>query len=257
MNGIVETVLIAISVLIAMTKAQTITSCNYDESSCGCQTDKGLINLRLFSDDGLSTEVTSGGGTFYWNPCRDFTKDELTAACVQDISPEVHYDCGIHGNVASTVQDGKAVFTMKSSDLLRESRVTCVCGSSELLVFVKEEPTLIYNLNLNSKHCCPGFTRSRSRTVYSPGSILLIVFSSVVWVYFLGGMIVQSYVKRARGRERIPHVHFWSSLPGLIADGFRFTFTCETVLQSAKSIRLDGKEYSHQDTKATLRPVYS
>lgn len=219
-------ILTRVIAMIIRCSGQTIKTCEYDAKICGCHTDEGLVSLGHFKPHGLSTEPNAEVGTFHWNPCRDFTRDGLKAACIQNISPGVKFDCGVHGNSDTKVKDGRAVFTMKSGDLLRESKVSCICGTSERLVFVNEDPTLIYNLDLISKHCCPGFHGGRQMTRYSVGSILLIVFSSMVWVYFVGGIIIQTFVRKAKGREMIPHIYFWTDLLGLIGDGLRFAFSC-------------------------------
>lgn len=54
------------------------------------------------------------------------------------------------------------------------------------------------------------------------GGILLIVFFCGLFVYFAGGFVYLSQVKKLEGRERIPNVDFWTSLPGLIKEGGRF-----------------------------------
>jgi len=46
----------------------------------------------------------------------------------------------------------------------------------------------------------------------------------VAVVYFVSGFAYKSLVKGTRGIESIPHVDYWRDLPGLMADGFRFTF---------------------------------
>ena len=59
----------------------------------------------------------------------------------------------------------------------------------------------------------------------SAGSVLLIVFFCLAAVYVIGGMVLH-HRAGASGIELLPHLTFWKGLPSLIADGFRFTFSC-------------------------------
>ena len=52
---------------------------------------------------------------------------------------------------------------------------------------------------------------------------LVIAFFVIGIVYFGGGFVFNMKVKNLEGRERIPHVDFWTGLPGLVKEGFRFT----------------------------------
>lgn len=55
------------------------------------------------------------------------------------------------------------------------------------------------------------------------GGILLIVFFCSLIVYFTGGVAYNWKVKNLEGKERVPNLEFWTGLPGLIKEGFRFT----------------------------------
>ena len=41
-------------------------------------------------------------------------------------------------------------------------------------------------------------------------------FLVVVVLYLAGGVAVQAGVRKARGKERMPNIEFWSALPGFI-----------------------------------------
>eukprot|EP00055_Hartaetosiga_balthica_P003351 m.7462 g.7462 ORF g.7462 m.7462 type:complete len:259 (+) comp2810_c0_seq1:66-842(+) len=59
----------------------------------------------------------------------------------------------------------------------------------------------------------------------SGGSILLIIFFCGLAIpYFLFGALFMKFQKNASGRELIPNVDFWVSIPSLVGDGFRITF---------------------------------
>ncbi len=52
-----------------------------------------------------------------------------------------------------------------------------------------------------------------------------IFFRAVVCgvVYFVGGAVFLKFQKRAEGKDIIPNVNFWTSLPSDIKAGFSFT----------------------------------
>eukprot|EP01115_Flamella_aegyptia_P014930 TRINITY_DN8822_c0_g1_i2.p1 TRINITY_DN8822_c0_g1~~TRINITY_DN8822_c0_g1_i2.p1 ORF type:complete len:206 (+),score=58.06 TRINITY_DN8822_c0_g1_i2:390-1007(+) len=58
----------------------------------------------------------------------------------------------------------------------------------------------------------------------SGGSILLIIVLCAAVVYLVGGVIFKKVRMHAEGVELIPNVEFWTSLPGLVRDGFKFVF---------------------------------
>ncbi|RDD43756.1 hypothetical protein TrispH2_003910 [Trichoplax sp. H2] len=73
----------------------------------------------------------------------------------------------------------------------------------------------------------------------SGGSVLLIVFFSLLGAYLIFGIIIQSS-RGARGYELIPNVEFWSKIPGCIRDGFIFTMdkiTCNRTPLSSSDER--------------------
>jgi hypothetical protein len=47
----------------------------------------------------------------------------------------------------------------------------------------------------------------------------IVFFSRVVvfiFVYLVGGMVFQTVLRKAEGKERVPNIAFWSALPSLI-----------------------------------------
>jgi len=43
------------------------------------------------------------------------------------------------------------------------------------------------------------------------------------FIYFVGGAVFLKYQRSAQGKEIIPNVNFWSSLPSDVKAGFNFT----------------------------------
>ena len=227
--------LLSLGVLLAVsTCSQAITQCTYDASLCGCKTDKGVISLQKYTDSPFSSQDPKTTYTYYWSPCKDITKGTVTASSVQEISSSEHYDCGSFQTVTTTATSGNAMFHLDAGDGLRHSLITCVCkeNSVDVFTFDREDPVTpgIYDMSLTGDSCCPNAGPAPGPTGggggLSVGSILLIVALVVVVVYLVGGVIVQTGIRKAEGRERIPNVSVWTAIPGLIRDGFRFTFSC-------------------------------
>ena len=64
------------------------------------------------------------------------------------------------------------------------------------------------------------------------GGVLLLVFFFSALAYLAAGMAI-NYHKTSV--PRIPHAEFWTSIPGLVSDGFAFTFSCFGLLSRKKN----------------------
>lgn len=65
----------------------------------------------------------------------------------------------------------------------------------------------------------------------STGSVLLILFFLGVFIYLVGGIVINRR-NGAQGWEVIPHLMFWTALPSLVVDGAIFFFkiiTCQNT----------------------------
>jgi Autophagy-related protein 27 len=84
-----------------------------------------------------------------------------------------------------------------------------------LPTFGGEGPALHFTLQWITPYACPvgGI---------SAGSVILIVLLCVVFLYFVGGAVFMKFVRKAEGLEIVPHIEFWTSLPGLVKDGCLF-----------------------------------
>lgn len=232
----------SLAILVVTTRlasGQQITKCTFDESVCGCKTDQGYISLRQYMDKPLYAQDSSQGYEYHWNPCKDFTMGTVTAGCIQHLPNMDDYDCGTHKSTTTSVESGNAVFELKAADNLRISKITCVCKSNAVDVFELEGefPPGTYDFQLTGDSCCQGAappSSSGKSDGLSPGSILLIIFLVAVVVYLVGGVAFQTGIRKAKGKESLPNINFWTTVPGLIKDGFRFTFSCgkQTSYQS-------------------------
>jgi len=126
----------------------------------------------------------------------------------------------------------------------RTSTVNVICDSSTEanLVSATEASGCDLIFNLRSRHACPGSGSSGgssggssssggrggggggSSGPLSGGSIILIIVSVGIVVYLIAGVFYKVKFVGAEGVERVPNVEFWTALPGLVKDGFAFTY---------------------------------
>ena len=202
--------------LTAFSNSDGITKCTYDSSLCGCTTDNGYISLKKYEDKPFQDTDPMTGYTYYWSPCKDITRGEITSSCLQEDNMGNEFDCGAHKSFHTEVQGGNAVFHIDASDNLRHSEIVCFCkpGGKDTFKFEMEDPDIqgLYDLSFTGDSCC---SKSGSRPDSSGGagglsigSILLIIVLVVTIVYLLAGVVVQSAVRKAEGRERIHNVFF-------------------------------------------------
>ena len=125
--------------------------------------------------------------------------------------------------------------------------VTLKCGGTPLdsggVVVVSEQ--LQFAFQLTSQYVCGGPPPTGTQTNLltrlvgpqqilriSPGSGggltwggVMIIILSVVLVVYVGGMVAFAYFRQnKRGKELIPNPDFWSSIPGLVKDGCKFSY---------------------------------
>ena len=58
----------------------------------------------------------------------------------------------------------------------------------------------------------------------SGGSIFLIILLVAVVLYLVGGVLFNKYRRGATGTDVLPNKAFWLDLPGLVAEGCRFSW---------------------------------
>ncbi|XP_065845837.1 cation-dependent mannose-6-phosphate receptor-like [Oscarella lobularis] len=111
-------------------------------------------------------------------------------------------------------------YDLNDGDQSRKSRITLVCDESEegTMQAFGDAGTLSYNFKLTSKYACPVHFSSG----LSGGSYLLIIFFSLVVTYFVVGILVMKFGKKAEGKEIIPNSGLWLSIPSLVKEGVVF-----------------------------------
>lgn len=82
--------------------------------------------------------------------------------------------------------------------------------------------SLLKTFTFQSPNCCPNKNPSNGKGL-TGGSILLIVFFSVIAVYLISGMLYMKFFKQQNGLDLIPHRAFWLLIYDYIKSGFSFT----------------------------------
>jgi len=90
---------------------------------------------------------------------------------------------------------------------------------------VAESPTCTYSMNVITSHVCPGGAGGGGSKGLSGGWVFIIILIVCVFVYIVAGCVYQRKKKGASGVESFPNIEFWRGLPGLVKEGFSFTWT--------------------------------
>ncbi|XP_025096366.1 uncharacterized protein LOC112565231 isoform X2 [Pomacea canaliculata] len=168
------------------------------------------------------------GWKFSWNPCIPFTEGNCRNVAVCELSDDGYafYNLGTQDSAWFLTVSGVFQLSYNASDegFPRVTYVTLVCDPSQEKTLDALGPlySATYGFVLTSKYCCP----RRETTGLSAGSILLIVFFVLLFVYIVGGVAFQVGVRKSSGKEIIPNYTWWFSLPTLIKDGVKFTVSC-------------------------------
>ncbi|KAK3726746.1 hypothetical protein RRG08_032821, partial [Elysia crispata] len=106
--------------------------------------------------------------------------------------------------------------------------ILCECTAGNDVTVTNEDPENQYNFLAKSEYCCPAKDGREGSSAYSLsiGTFIVIGFVAVAAVYFVAGVGYQIGVRKAQGIQRVPNIDLWSAIPGLVKDGFIFTFTC-------------------------------
>ncbi|KAK7488281.1 hypothetical protein BaRGS_00020440 [Batillaria attramentaria] len=203
-------------------------------NSCSCNSSEGTIDLSaLGNNDGsakyLDQPDADGSWQFSYNPCHSFTEGTCSdvAACQVSTDASQFYSIGTQDSAQfKKDSDGNVMIEYSATDqgTQRTTQVSLVCD--------KSSDDTLKAMTLTSKHCCPsggkpgpGPTVTTSLEL-SIGTILCMAFVGLLIVYIGVGIAIQKGVRKAQGKEVIPNYSLWSSVPGLVKDGVKFTVTC-------------------------------
>jgi len=126
----------------------------------------------------------------------------------------------IHNLGAANPPDADGLVTHQQQEVI----VNFFCDLTAVALTPSIEVTKMgddhWSIDWKSKEVCNINLTGPSKL--SGGWILIIVVLCVLVAYLVIGVIVNKFVRKKEGPEMIPNHEFWSSLPGLIKDGFTF-----------------------------------
>ncbi|KAK3758746.1 hypothetical protein RRG08_059589 [Elysia crispata] len=102
-------------------KTSKIKKCDWDSSTCACETDQGSIRLDKMTDAPFKIKDEKTNSFFFWHPCRDFTEGTVTAGAIQQQVPSTYLDLGVHSSLVTEITaDGHVIFKMLSDSKERK-----------------------------------------------------------------------------------------------------------------------------------------
>nr|XP_058969865.1 cation-dependent mannose-6-phosphate receptor-like [Pocillopora verrucosa] len=193
--------------------------------------------------------------SYNWNPCTPFSsssgcKDTLLCQKV----PNKYYAVATAVSSFDENSDGSINITYKpvisSLDYTRKAIIVLKCDQSQdrgkFSPFHEDDMTTskksLYTATFSTKYAC---IESGGRGGLSTGSILLIVFFSLVLIYFIAGLLYNKIHKGVSSfPEMIPNHSFWGDFPFLVKDGCVFTFQGIAGCCKRLSMKVTGDSYA-------------
>lgn len=247
-HGSKVTDLVIFSVLFILIGLSDGKSCNQD-GNCKCTFDDGSGTVDLSPigrQDGtplMQDQFAPDNYAYSFNPCYPFTEGTCVnaAACQYDSNNNIYYNIGDSSKVTLSFDGLNIIGTYVADDGARSSTVTFQCDPNTdppTDTAQGETSTTVYGFTVVSKYACPqgsgpgpgpgpGPNPSPGKggsDGISPGSVIVIIFFALLVVYLIAGIAFNKVKRQNTGKELVPNVTFWSSLPGLIKDGAMFTF---------------------------------
>ncbi|XP_065053224.1 uncharacterized protein LOC135682311 isoform X2 [Rhopilema esculentum] len=196
---------------------------------CSCRFDDGRkISLRPIDRKGsprFTVISATTGATFKYNPCTPFSADKPSGQCVNVLACQ----SGLIGatpialaypnSTASKYDSRKDKYTFVytggstgSQNLRYKTILVLNCdkkADSPSLTSFQYTEAFTYEATLTSKYACPS-------SVLSTGSILCIVFFSLLLAYLVIGTLLNKFAFHKEGSDVIPQRIFWLKFPGLV-----------------------------------------
>ncbi|KAL4222528.1 hypothetical protein ACF0H5_018567 [Mactra antiquata] len=216
-----------------------------DECSCTFTDGSGKVDLTSLgnTDDTpkFKDVLFKDEGYYYsYNPCGGFTEGDCqdASACVINEDKSEQQQIGDSSNAAFKYDDSSnnvIVAYTSGHGVLRLTTVNLVCDKSACtpsFTPMGEQGAGQFEMTLTTVCACPDgcdasgpkhCSGSGAAGGLSGGTILCILFISLLFVYLVAGTIFMKMRLNATGSDLIPNKNFWFSLPGLILHGFKFT----------------------------------
>ncbi|XP_048755001.2 cation-dependent mannose-6-phosphate receptor-like [Ostrea edulis] len=203
-------------------------------SPCSCKMDSGFVvdlssvsnndNTPYFKD---VLKPGSNNEMYSFNPCSGFT--EGTGSC-SDVALCKISVTGPLEQYISLGSQSTATFSV-NGDVIDLHYTDGSSGSTSVVHISCDDGTLgsmepkgttggPNEINLSTKLAC------ETNTKLSGGTIILIGFVSIIFLYIVVGVVVQRLVRKQRGVQAIPNYVFWSSVTGNIKSGIVYTVKC-------------------------------
>lgn len=199
---------------------------------CSVDTDEGRVDLSpLGNSDGTArfTKLLSlkyiNILVYDWNPCYDFSevagKDQgicqsIALCAIAEGSPG--YDFGKQSSALFLVTNSQLLLRYTDSGLGSMATIVLTCSSGPDMATVTND-TDNANLIIQLKSVSACF----QSVGLSVGSVLCIVFFSVLALYLMAGLIYMKIRHHVSGVELIPNRSFWKEVPALVKEGFLCT----------------------------------
>lgn len=225
------------------------------KDQCSCQFDdgSGTVDITSLGNTDQTPKfkdvLVDQDQTYYsYNPCGGFTEGDCSDAAACAISQDKTQSEQIgdaslaktsfkfdSGNVQVSYTSGSGVISL--------TEVILQCDQSACEPKFEPQGRVSqgnFLMQLTTICACPnecdksGAAKCRSggSSGLGGGSILLIIFFSLLFVYLIVGALIMKFVKKAEGKEVIPNIGFWTAVPSHIKGGIMFTFAKITRRQT-------------------------
>lgn len=194
-----------------------------DTCSCVRQNDTG-INLHGLDTGPRPRFTFSSDSTFLqWNPCTGFTAVGIKGVAVTfGLSEKMVSVYGMQKTAKFGDLDGFDYIGYKGPNGNTQIILQCDESSEPVINSVESDVTQVYAVYKGP--CNPKIPGGEGSSSLSGGSIILITLLVLFVLYITVGCLVNIYVRKLEGFERIPNYECWRNLPSLIKDGCVYTW---------------------------------
>jgi len=179
-----------------------------------------------------------------WDIWLNVCRPTLTTVCGADVAGCQEWDSNSPNGQASLGLASSAVITPPSipgkdgygvtiqytgGSQLRQMEIDFLCdpnAGTGIPAYNGENPQLHYNFKWASQYACPvgkqGGGNNVEEGVDAAALAIFIILIVSITLYFVIGILIKKFKMGATGCDILPNSGFWTSLPGLVKDGFMF-----------------------------------
>jgi len=171
---------------------------------------------------GKELSTTDGFSNYQITVCKDALKCGNCPNAGFCQTNEFFNDCMGKFSGASATVDGKGLtIYYDGGDFGNSGQLRLNC-KPDAVEFENIQGQNFYKVIVaDSKYACPvPLTQGGALSI---GSGIMITIAVLLVVYLTGGILWNKFKQEKDGMELVPNVEFWSSLPGLVKEGFQFT----------------------------------